>query len=70
MPGTIWLERLIVALMSNVGEISKAILALKSMPEEERRRLGENGKKFVLSNHTYQVLGKRFFDIMNNLIKK
>ena len=54
----------------NVGEISKAILALKSMPEEERRRLGENGKKFVLSNHTYQVLGKRFFDIMNNLIKK
>lgn len=44
----------------NVGEISKAILALKSMPEEERRRLGENGKKFVLSNHTYQVLGKRF----------
>ena len=54
----------------NVGEISKAILALKSMPEEERRRLGENGKKFVLSNHTYQVLGKRFLDIMNNLIKK
>ena len=40
------------------------------MPEEERRRLGENGKKFDLSNHTYQVLGKRFFDIMNNLIKK
>ena len=54
----------------NVSEISKAILALKSMPEEERRRLGENGKKFVLSNHTYQVLGKRFLDIMNNLIKK
>ena len=54
----------------NVSEISKAILALKSMPEEERRRLGENGKKFVLSNHTYQVLGKRFFDIMNNLIEK
>lgn len=54
----------------NVSEISKAILALKSMPEEERRKLGENGKKFVLSNHTYQVLGKRFLDIMNNLIKK
>ncbi len=54
----------------NVSEISKAIWTLKSMPEEERRRLGENGKKFVLSNHTYQVLGKRFLDIMNNLIKK
>ena len=39
----------------NVSEISKAILALKSMSEEERRKLGENGKKFVLSNHTYQV---------------
>ena len=54
----------------NVSEISKAILALKSMSEEERRKLGENGKKFVLSNHTYQVLGKRFLDIMNNLIEK
>ena len=54
----------------NVNEISKAILALQSMPEEERRRLGENGKKFVLSNHTYQVLGKRFLDIMSNLIKQ
>lgn len=28
----------------NVSEISKAILALKSMSEEERRKLGENGK--------------------------
>lgn len=54
----------------NISEISKAILALKSMPEEERRKLGENGKKFVLSNHTYQVLGKRFLNIMNNLVKK
>lgn len=54
----------------NVIEISKAILTLKSMPDEERKRLGENGRRFVLSNHTYQVLGKRFLDIMNNLIKK
>lgn len=54
----------------NVTEISKAILTLKSMPDEERKRLGENGRRFVLSNHTYQVLGKRFLDIMNNLIKK
>ena len=29
----------------NVSEISKAILALKSMSEEERRKLGENGKR-------------------------
>lgn len=54
----------------NVNEICKAIITLKSIPDEERKRLGENGRRFVLSNHTYQVLGKRFLDIMNNLIKK
>ena len=54
----------------NAKEISKAILILKSMSEEKRNILGENGKRFVLANHTYQILSKRFIDIMLNLIKK
>lgn len=54
----------------NAKEISKAILILKSMSEEKRNILGENGKRFVLANHTYQILSKRFIDIMINLIKK
>lgn len=40
------------------------------MSEEKRNILGENGKRFVLANHTYQILSKRFIDIMLNLIKK
>ena len=54
----------------NINEISEAILTLKSMSEEKRNILGENGKRFVLANHTYQILGKRFLDIMINLIEK
>ena len=44
----------------NVGEISKAILALKSMPEEERRRLGENGKKICSLESYLSSVGKAF----------
>jgi glycosyltransferase involved in cell wall biosynthesis len=51
----------------NVKEISEAIITLKNMTDEERKHLGENGRKFVLDNHTYEVLGKRFLDIMTNL---
>lgn len=54
----------------NKTEISKAILALKAMSQEERIEMGENGRRFVLSRHTYQVLGKRFLDIMINLVKQ
>ena len=49
-----------MALMSNrinVGEISKAILALKSMPGRRKKKLGRMVKIYSL-NHTYQVLGK------------
>ncbi len=54
----------------NITEISKAVLRLKSMSPENRMAMGENGRRFVLSHHTYQVLGKQFLDIMINLVKK
>ena len=53
----------------NKTEISKAILNLKAMSQEERIEMGENGRRFVLSHHTYQVLGKQFLDIMINLVE-
>lgn len=39
------------------------------MSQEERIEMGENGRRFVLSHHTYQVLGKQFLDIMINLVE-
>ncbi len=54
----------------NVIEISKAILSLSKLPVEKLQSMGENGKKFVLKNHTYQILGKRFLDVMTNLINQ
>lgn len=48
----------------NVTEIKKAILAIMSMSQEDKLILGSNGKNFVEANHTYNVLGKKFLDIM------
>ena len=54
----------------NVREISRAIISLKNMSEEERSLIGENGRRYVLANHTYGVLAKRFADVMTNILKK
>lgn len=54
----------------NVREISKALISLKNMSEEERSRIGENGRRYVLANHTYGVLAKRFADVMTNILEK
>lgn len=35
------------------------------MPEEERRVMGENGKRAVLENFNYPVIAKRFADVFN-----
>lgn len=56
--------------VENPQAISDAIIALKNMPEIDRERLGENGRRYVLANHTYGVLAKRFADVMTNILKK
>jgi len=48
----------------NPQALAGAILRLKQMPEEERRKLGGNGRQFVLKEHTYSVLSERFINIM------
>ena len=56
--------------VENPQAISDAIIALKNMPEIDRERLGENGRRYVLANHTYGVLAKRYADVMTNILKK
>ncbi|BEV72266.1 O-antigen biosynthesis protein WlbE [Paludibacterium sp. THUN1379] len=40
--------------------IAAAVRQLMAMDPAERQRLGENGKRYVLDNHDYSVLAKRF----------
>ena len=54
----------------NIHEVMNAICTLKNMSESERNIYGEKGKCFVLANHTYQVLGERFLNIMKKLNKQ
>jgi glycosyltransferase involved in cell wall biosynthesis len=37
-----------------------AVLRLRALPAEERRRLGANGRRFVLEKHDCRVLARRF----------
>jgi glycosyltransferase involved in cell wall biosynthesis len=39
-----------------------AVLRLRALSEDERQRLGENGRRFVIENHDYAVLARRFLD--------
>jgi glycosyltransferase involved in cell wall biosynthesis len=50
----------------NVDDIVKAVLQLKSFTREERDKLGQNGREYVLKNHTYPVLAKKFLDAISN----
>jgi glycosyltransferase involved in cell wall biosynthesis len=54
----------------NIQDIKNAILKIKNMSSEERKLLGENGRKFVLKEHTYSVLAERFLNIMQKIGKK
>ncbi len=48
----------------NPEAIIKAINKLIAMSETEREVLGQNGRKFVLENHTYDKLASKFLEIM------
>ena len=51
----------------NVTEIAAAMENLSLLPDEELRRMGMNGKRFVMANHTYSVLGRRFIECIEKL---
>jgi glycosyltransferase involved in cell wall biosynthesis len=46
----------------NPQAIADGILQLYKMSRKEREKLGENGKRYVLANHTYNILAKRFLE--------
>jgi glycosyltransferase involved in cell wall biosynthesis len=50
----------------NVEEITKVIIHLKLLTVKERERLGKNGRAFVLKNHTYSVLARKFIEVISN----
>jgi glycosyltransferase involved in cell wall biosynthesis len=47
----------------NPNAIADAILKLYSMLPEEREKLGENGKKYVIENHSYEKLAKKYEEL-------
>ena len=54
----------------NREEIGQAMLTLKNMTAEERQVLGDNGRAYILKHHTYQVLARRFLDVMEEIRKE
>jgi len=54
----------------NPGDIASAIMYLKSLPQEERTVLGNNGYQYVVENHSYKVLTDKFLRILEDTEKK
>lgn len=48
----------------DVPAIARAIGNIAAMPQAERHRLGENGRRFVSEHHAYPTLARRFVDAM------
>ena len=44
------------------GAIAKAVIELMDMNEEQRKEWGLRGRKYVMENHDYRVLARRFLE--------
>lgn len=49
----------------NAKEICKAILKIKGMSERNRIKLGQMGYKYVLENHDYSILAKKYLEAIS-----
>ena len=49
---------------SNPEEIAEAVTQMKKLTQEERNRLGQNGRQWVTENCDYTKLAGRFLEIM------
>jgi len=47
----------------NSVQIADAILKLYKMSDVERRKMGENGRKYVLENFTYEKLAEKYEEL-------
>lgn len=50
----------------DVEAIRGAILKLRDMTPDERLRLGQKGRAYILENHEYQKLAERFIEVMRS----
>ena len=48
----------------NADATANAIIELKNSSVEKLEQMGKNGKEYVLKHHDYNILSKRFLDIM------
>jgi len=48
----------------NPEAVADAVMKLYRMTPDERMRLGQNGKEYVLKNHDYRILAQQFLDVM------
>jgi glycosyltransferase involved in cell wall biosynthesis len=49
----------------DAATIQQAVLQLLALPQSERIAMGNRGREYILANHTYEVLAKRFLDAVN-----
>ncbi|MBX9801213.1 MAG: glycosyltransferase family 4 protein [Caulobacteraceae bacterium] len=45
-------------------QIAASLVAMISMPEADRRAIGDRGRRHVLLNHDYSILARRYADLM------
>lgn len=49
---------------NNSEEIANAITSIAKKSIDERNEMGENGRQYILENHTYNILANNFMKIM------
>ncbi|MDD3476957.1 MAG: glycosyltransferase family 4 protein [Sulfurimonas sp.] len=52
---------------SSPNDLKDKILSIVNLSEEERKKLGENGKKWIYQNRQYSQLAKEYIDKINEL---
>ena len=50
------------------NEINKAIEKIMALSQEERDKMGQNGRRYVLENHTYEILSQQFTNIITSVL--
>lgn len=51
----------------NPKAMAEAIIKLIATPKSELDRMGKRGQEFVVKNHDYKILAKKFIDIIENI---
>jgi glycosyltransferase involved in cell wall biosynthesis len=54
---------------SSPEDLKKIILHYANMTHQERVKVGENGRKWIFENRTYNLLGKKYLEAINKLKK-